>query len=145
MASAKGSLLGRGGRDVIGDIEGAGVYALSSKAVAGHIEVHLVAGIVAAQDHEACLSAKRASDSQHILAGGRGEDISHHAAIHKAVAHDAAEGRVMARSAAVHDGHFGGGGFSSAHHAAGRLHHVAGIGGHVAGKHFVAKERGVVT
>ena len=139
VAAALLSLLGLGGGDVVGDVEGAAVDAVLDEAVAGHVEVHLVAGVVTTDDEDARALVDGAGDAQDVLGRGRGEDVADDGGVHEAVTDDAAERGIVAGAATVDDGDLALGHLGRACDATGDLNDVVRVGGDVALEHVLAE------
>ena len=137
-------LFGLGGRDVIGDVEGAAIDALPNKAVAGHVEVHLVARIVTADDEDAPTVVDGASDPQDVLGGRRGEHVAHHGPVHEAIAHDAAERGIVAGTTTVDDGDLAFGHLGRTGDTTGDLDDIVRIRSDITPEHVLAESLGIV-
>ncbi|MCY1229773.1 hypothetical protein D9M72_421580 [compost metagenome] len=143
-AAALLDLVQRSAGDVVRDQDGAGFDALGVKPQLGLAEVEHVAGVVAvAQQH----AAARVGGLGHPvdLAGCRGsEHVATGGARGEARSHEACEGRVVAGSAAHHQGHLAGGHLGGADHAAVHPGDVPAVGCHKAVQCLIREISGVV-
>ena len=89
--------------DVVGEQHRGGTHVLHLQHVAGHVEVHHVAAVVAVEAQHAGAAIGRAHRLRHLLHRGRGEHVADGAGVEQALADIAGEDRQMAGAAAGDD------------------------------------------
>ncbi len=143
-AAAPVPLVDAGARDVVGDPHGAHRDALGLQRALGGAEVEHVAGVVAVREQHAAAVVAGPGDRRDLLGRRAGEEVSHRRTGRDAVAHQAAEGRVVAGAAADHERDGAGGRRRRPGDAAVHAPHPAAVGGDEALDHLVGEPRRVV-
>ena len=102
--------VGAGAGDVVGDEHGGGSDVFEFHHLAGHIEIHHVAAVIAVQAQHARAAVGRANGIGHGFGAGRGEDVADGAGVQQAGSDIAGEDGEVAGAAAGDDADFTGDG-----------------------------------
>jgi hypothetical protein len=94
-----------GGGDIVADPHLGGLDVVEVGLFAGHVEVEVVAAVVAEQAEHAGAAVAGLDHVGHLLGGGGGEHIADGASVQEALAHVAEEDRQVAAPAAGDDRH----------------------------------------
>ncbi len=96
---------GRRGRGhIVLDQNGAHFDVFKRRHLGSHVEVHDIAAVVAVDVHHALAAVDAPGDCQHLVGGGRSEDVTDCAAVQHALCRRSRERREVARAAARSQG-----------------------------------------
>jgi len=136
MPRRLGHLGGWSAGDVVGHQEKRGGDAVRGQPLGGPGEVHDVTGVVPGDEEHPRSTACGARHGRGFGRRRRGEEVSDHRTVGEAWPHHAAEGVVVARTAADHNGDSAGTGHGRPHHAVGDTDDMPHGGVREAGEHF---------
>ena len=117
-AAPLGGLFRRRRGDIVGKQDGRRADVLHLEHLAGHVEIHHVAAVIAVEAEHAGAAIGQTHGARHLLGRRRGEDIADRAGVEKARADIAGEDRQVAGAAAGDDADLAG------HRAAGPRDHA---------------------